>query len=114
MKRTLQFSLPLVTAVAASLGLSACDAHDEWEAQGPSRVCTDADGRRITDSECARPVGGGAHWYYYHGAGLPVAAYGQRVYGGSYEARPGVAYAAPTRVSRGGFGRSGFGFRMGG
>jgi hypothetical protein len=110
MKRAFAISLPLVTAVAASLGLSACERKDEWEAQGPSRVCTDADGRRIMDAECQR--GGAAHWYFY-GGGLPVAAFGQRVYGGSYVAERGVRYGSPARVSRGGFGGFGRGFRGG-
>lgn len=111
MKRSFRVTLPLVSAVAASLGLSACNQQDEWQAQTPSRICTDAEGRRIMDAECQR--GGTSHWYYY-AAGAAIVAHGQRAYGGSFQPRPGVAYASPTKVSRGGFGSSARGFSGGG
>ena len=105
-------SLAVVLAVAGAM--SGCDRQDRgWEAAtGPTRVCADAQGRRVSDDQCAtHREGGGVSpflWYYLgtlnRGSGVPPV--GGALTGGSYRPAAGVSYAAApaSGIARGGFG----------
>ena len=107
-------NLTMVLAVAGAV--SGCDRHKDqgWEAStGPTRVCVDQQGKRVSEDRCGttRPVGGGVSpflWYYLGSLnrGGYAPGYGGLVGGGSYQPRPGVAYGTlpPSGITRGGFG----------
>ncbi len=102
----------LTTVLAVSAAVSGCGRHDDWQASnGPSRVCVDAQGRRVSDDTCQAPrTGGGVSpflWYYLgslNRQGGP--AIGQVARGGSFIPTNGLRYnaLAPNGVVRSGFG----------
>ena len=105
--------LPITSAVASALLASAC-APSQDRASTDVAVCRDAAGKRVDDSQCARPHHGGggaivglATWYYLS-RGSMVPGMGQSLAGGSMIPRAGVGYAraSASSVSRGGFGMS--------
>lgn len=101
MTRQKTFGLLLVPAVSAALLTLGCGGSD------PSRVCVDAQGRRVSDGECDDNRPGGhpfTHWYYIsHGGSVPAM-------GGTAGSGSGISGASnPAGVSRGGFGSSAHG-----
>ena len=114
--------LIFTTALATSLGLSACDQPSVTQyAQRDTAVCVDHQGQRVPDDRCGQHYYGGASpflWYYL-GRSAAVPYYGERVYGGGFTRTAGATYFhAPSAtamsrsvaVSRGGFGSSAHAF----
>jgi hypothetical protein len=97
----------LITVVAVSAGLLAgCG-----RTYDSVRVCTDRNGLRLPDSNCAQGTHGGhGGWVYINRGSAPGV--GERVTGGSSKPASGVHYglAPEGGVSRGGFGGTGEGF----
>ncbi|OYU14170.1 MAG: hypothetical protein CFE37_12285 [Alphaproteobacteria bacterium PA4] len=83
-------ALPIVTAVAGALLVSACDSPVP---AGSTRLCQDSNGRRAPEAKCRN--GSSGHGYIF-ARNSAVPAIGERVSG---TARTGD-------VSRGGFGMS--------
>lgn len=114
--RSKQFSrriLPITTAVAAAVTLSACGGGGQPEedvAESDVKVCRDATGKRVPDAHCGKQWAGastspGAHFWYI-GRGGTVPQIGSKFAGGSAQPKAGVSYAAvsDSTVRRGGFG----------
>lgn len=108
-------SLATVLAVAAAVTAGCDDDKDKgWDAAaGPTRVCVDAQGKRVPENQCAVPrTGGGVSpflWYYLGAMTAQrnyVPGYGGVVGGGSFTPAAGTAYGmAPAEgIARGGFG----------
>ncbi|WP_443749278.1 hypothetical protein [Asticcacaulis solisilvae] len=98
----------LITVLAVSAGLlGSCG-----RAYESVRVCTDGNGLRMPDANCAPGATYGGHggWIYINRGEAP--AVGERVTGGSYAPASGTRYglAPEGGVSRGGFGGTGEGF----
>jgi hypothetical protein len=92
-----RFKLVLVPAVSAALLAFGCD-----RSPSSTRVCVDAEGRRLPDDQCRdmRSSNSFHHWYYMsHGGAVPVGAF---IHGSSSS-----FHSSPTgHISRGGFGHS--------
>lgn len=93
------------TLVAAAAIASGCSRPDE-------KRCVDINGMVVRDEECQREndqsfgtAGPAPRYRWYYGG---VGAMGAAVSGGSYAPSPGRSYVPSSRVSRGGFGSSGF------
>ena len=117
----MRHDLTFTTALAAALLAAGCgqrnDDADGWVAQSDTALCTDRDGKRVADNNCARQAhaGGGASpflWYFLARNAM-IPPYGERVGGGSFARAPGRAYGfapAATQVTRAGaISRGGFG-----
>jgi len=91
--------LSFATSVAAALSISACGPQSY---RNNDRVCTDASGKRIPDSNCRRSGGraGGGYWYY--GGTGARARNGETVKGGSFTAPARGGFGASARGSSGG------------
>lgn len=110
--KTKKFGLLLVPAVSAAMLALGCDSHPNPQAR--SRVCVDAYGRRVPDSECddrnpAYHTNHFYHWYVIsHGASIPV--FGVPVPGSTLNLSPDTHSASgPSHrfgIHRGGFGSS--------
>jgi hypothetical protein len=107
--------LKITTAVSAVLLAAACgskaDPNKSWTASGNTAVCTDEQGRRVEDRNCAQNRGyvGGHHYgWYYMGRGGYIPGIGGYARGGSYSAAAGTHFtrAGAASISRGGFGSS--------
>jgi hypothetical protein len=85
-------TLPIVTAVAGALLLSACDSPPS---QPGYRVCQNSKGFRVPEDDCQ----GGGTGYSHAYIGQSRLGMGERV----------NAIASPADVSRGGFGMSAHG-----
>ena len=84
-----------------------------------SRVCVDAQSRRISDDGCRQMSGGhggGVGYWRYYGSGQGAPAMGEVAAGGSSVGEEGASYrSAPSEgISRGGFGGEGEGHGGGG
>lgn len=88
--------LSFATSVAAALSISACGPQTYRNSE---RVCTDASGRRIPDTNCRRS-GGGGYWYY--GGSGARARTGEKVTGGSFTSPNRGGFGASARGSSGG------------
>ncbi|NWK95661.1 hypothetical protein DM806_08240 [Sphingobium lactosutens] len=103
--------LPITSAVAAALLATGCSRSPDT-ADSDLRVCKDAQGRRVEDSNChsrSSGVGTAAFAWYFLSRGSPVARVGQPLSGGSIAPTFGKIYrqASPATVTRGGLGGSG-------
>jgi hypothetical protein len=88
--------------------MAGCDQNNGWGSAGPTRLCVDAQNKRLPDIECASG-GFGHRWYYLGrggGFGGTVPGNGQFVGGGSFSPASGLTYgSAPAGgIARGGFG----------
>jgi hypothetical protein len=107
--------LKITTAVSAVLLAAACgskaDTNNGWTAAGNTAVCTDQQGRRVDDRNCANNgyVGGHHYGWYFLSHGGYVPGMGGYVRGGSYSAPGGTHFtrAGAASVARGGFGSTG-------
>ncbi|MFC7378811.1 hypothetical protein [Brevundimonas sp. GCM10030266] len=96
--------LSFATGVAAALSITACQQQPAQQ-QASTRICTDADGKRIPDENCHRSGGGAgsAALWYFGAAALARTAYGQRASGGSYTApESSRGFGATARGTAGG------------
>jgi hypothetical protein len=117
----MKFKLGFVAATAALL-LAGCDQHEDkgWTADNDTRVCKNADGIRVDDSQCENYAHGGSMspfmwWYIMRGGYVPYVGSSfannqyetsSPRYGNSYRSAPSVAPRGA--ITRGGFG-GGFG-----
>jgi hypothetical protein len=100
-----RFRLVLVPAVSAALLAFGCD-----RSPASTRVCVDAQGRRLPDDQCrdTRSQSSFHHWYYgSRGGAVPIGAF---VHGSSSNFHSSSA----SHVSRGGFGSSAHASGVGG
>ena len=121
------FGLSLTLLAAAAVTACGQQQPKEWSASGPTRLCTDRDGRRVPDINCERGSQGGgmglAYLPFFIGRGGYIPPYGGGVRDGSRTAASGMAYgraaaftslaggsSASGGVSRGGFGSSAHAF----
>lgn len=104
--------LPITSAVAAALLATGCSRSPDT-ANSDVRVCRDAEGRRVEDSNCRSHAGSGvatgAFLWYYLNRGSAVARVGQPLSGGSIAPSFGKNYreASQSTVTRGGLGLAG-------
>ncbi|MCI4589755.1 hypothetical protein MOK15_06575 [Sphingobium sp. BYY-5] len=102
--------LPITSAVAAALLATGCSRSPDT-ANADVRVCRDAQGRRVEDSNCRSHSGvaTGAFVWYFLNRGSAVARVGQPLSGGSIAPSFGKSYGqvSPATVTRGGLGLSG-------
>lgn len=102
--------LPITSAIAAALLATGCSRSPDT-ANSDVRVCRDAQGRRVEDSNCRsyHGGGGGAFLWYYLNRGSAVARVGQPLSGGSTTPAFGKSYgqASSATITRGGLGMSG-------
>lgn len=105
-------------ALIALVGISTTMLAGCGPSDGQWRVCTDQQGRRLPDADCASNGGGQGGGYGGGGGGgwryvartSAAPAVGERVTEGSTMPLEGAAYAAPKEgVARGGFGSIGEG-----
>lgn len=121
--------MAITTAVAAALLASGCGGPEEdgWTAQTDTAICTDRDGKRVSDDNCPRQAaaggyhGGtsGAFLWYFLGRNSVIPPLGEQARGGSFNRVAGTNYVrAPSNtlttragaISRGGFGSSAHSF----
>jgi hypothetical protein len=110
--KTKRFGLLLVPAVSAAMLALGCESHPDPRAG--SRVCVDAYGRRVPDSECddRNPSYHTNHFYHWyvisHGASVPVL--GGTAPGAALSPSTGFhSVSGPSHrsgIHRGGFGSS--------
>src|SRR5215475_943197 len=106
MKKSAKVTLAFLSSFAAAV-MNSCDQNDggDWV---EAKRCVDNNNEVVEDRLC-EASGPHSHYYshYYGGHGYYI---GDRAYGGGRVARPGVRYASPSRVPRGGFGSTGRAF----
>jgi hypothetical protein len=106
--------LTITTAIAAAFMLTACGPNpNSMMTDRDTAICTDRQGRRVSDDKCQRRgVGGGGYAWYFMGRNSTMPWVGERATGGSYRGAQGVSYfrASPSTsvtravgISRGGF-----------
>lgn len=92
-------------AVVAGIACVACGQDEKGLNAPKTRICIDATGTRVADSECASPVAegkpddnpvtqGGHHWHYVR-QGKPIPPIGGSIHSGAPKAAP-MAPAAPA------------------
>jgi hypothetical protein len=106
MKRSAKVTLAFLSSFAAAV-MNGCD-KDEGGDWVEAKRCVDNNNVVVEDRLC-ESSGPQSHYYsrYYGGHGYYT---GDRAYGGGRVAQPGVTYASPSRVARGGFGSTGRAF----
>ena len=106
MKKSAKVTLAFLSSFAAAV-MNGCDRNDggDWV---EAKRCVDQNTVVVEDRLC-ETSGPQSHYYshYYGGHGFYM---GDRAYGGGRVAQPGVNYASPTHVARGGFGSTGRAF----
>jgi hypothetical protein len=106
MKKSAKVTLAFLSSFAAAV-MNGCgkDEGGDWV---EAKRCVDNNNVVVEDRLC-EPSGPQGHYYshYYGGHGYYI---GDRAYGGGRVAQPGVTYASPSHVTRGGFGSTGRAF----
>jgi hypothetical protein len=106
MRKSAKVTLMFLSSFAAAV-MNGCD-KDQSGDWAEAKRCVDNNNVVVEDRLC-ETSGPQSHYYshYYGGHGYYV---GERAYGGDRFARPGVSYASPSHVTRGGFGSTGRAF----
>ncbi len=106
MKKSAKVTLAFLSSLAAAV-MNGCDSNDggDWV---EAKRCVDHD-NLVVDNELCEGDGPNRRLYshYYGGHGY---YWGDRAYGGGRVPQPGVNYANPSHVPRGGFGSTGRAF----
>ena len=106
MKKSAQVTLAFLSSFAAAV-MNGCDSDKDGDWVEAKR-CVDNNNVVVEERWCE--AGGPASHYYSHYYGGHGYYMGDRAGGGGRFAQPGVSYASPSHVSRGGFGSTGKAF----
>lgn len=106
MKKSAKVTLAFLSSFAAAV-MNGCN-KDEGGDWVEAKRCVDNNNLVVEDRLC-ESSGPQSHYYshYYGGHGYYI---GDRAYGGGRVAQPGITYASPSHVARGGFGSTGRAF----
>ena len=106
MKKSAKVTLAFLSSFAAAV-MNGCDSDKDGDWVEAKR-CVNNDNVVVEDRLCNETTGrGGGYYHYYGGRGYYP---GETAIGGGRFAQPGVNYASPSHVARGGFGATGRAF----